>query len=90
VVATLQGAPIAVPSRPAARLSADDLGLAGDQLGLAFALVWAVVLGACLWVAWSLRARWPRSVRYTLAAPIVVLATALMFASVDLVLPGTL
>lgn len=89
VVAKLVGKPVALPSRASPRLAADDLGLTGDPAAALFALVWVAALGLVL-AAFRWARRWPRSVRYMLAAPAVAACLVLLFASLDPVLPGTL
>jgi len=90
VVARLEGAPVDVARRPQAPIASSDLGLAGDPLGLGLALVWGQLLMVAIWLTLRLRGRWPGSVTYMLAAPVILGLMLLMFTGLDRVLPGTL
>jgi LPXTG-site transpeptidase (sortase) family protein len=90
VVAKLQGAPLAVPTRPASSATAADLGLALNAVWLAVAAAWALTLAAAIVLATRLRRLWPRSVVLMFAVPVTIGLSVLLFSSFDLVLPGML
>ena len=90
VVSVLQGRPTGVTNRALEPVSASDLGLTGDSLGLGLALFWSVILAAVIWVAWRFSRQWPLRVRYLIGVPIMLTLVVLVFSSVDLALPGTL
>lgn len=90
VVAKLQGKPLAVPSRAGSPEGAEQLGLSGDPLGLSLGLVWMLLLVVAAGVTWRLRNRFPRTVVYLLAAPVLTALTLLTYANLDSVLPGTM
>ena len=90
VVAKLKGAPAAVAHRPPALVGKDELGLAGDSLGLALGIIFGELLLVVLFVAWRQRKRWPAAVIYFVGAPLALALMLLTFFSLDLLLPGTL
>lgn len=90
VFARLMGRPLAVPSRPPVFVAGAELGLGGDPVGLVLLVVFAELLAAAAWLVLRLRRRWPPVVLYTLGAPVLVTLSLLVFASIDLLLPGTL
>jgi hypothetical protein len=90
VVAKLRGEPIAVPNRPMIPISSDELGLAGDPLGLGLAALWAALLGAAIFLTWWTARNWPARVRYLFAAPILIALAVLLFSSLDRMLPSAM
>jgi len=90
VIATLQGKPIAVPTRPAVLLDPAQLGLTGDPLGLALGVLWLNLLVVAAFLTWRWRRRVPRSVLYLFAAPVLAALALLTFANLDSLLPGTM
>jgi len=90
VVAALQGKAVAVPKRSAVALQSSDLGLSGDALSASLAALWLVLLVVAASLTWRVRERWPASVRYMLATPVIIALAVLAFSSFDAVLPGTL
>jgi hypothetical protein len=90
VVATLHGKPIAVDQRAPQLVGSGDLGLAGDSLGLGLGIIWGELLLAGIWLTWRVLRRWPATVVYLIAAPILLALCVLTFSGFDLLLPGTL
>ena len=90
VIAKLKGEPVAVPTRPATVAESPDLGLAPDPIGLTVGLLWLILLVAFAYAAWRWRHRFPRSVLYLLAAPVVATLALLAYANLDGLLPGTM
>ncbi len=90
VVASLDGAPIFLPNRSPVPVGEDDLGLAGDPLGLGLALIWGQLLALVLFAGRRLTAIWSRPVVWLLATPVVLALAVLAFSSLDRMLPGTL
>ncbi len=90
VIAMLQGQPLAVSTRNPPRVTAYDLGLATDPLWLAPAALLAQLLVLTIWVAFRMRRRWPASMTYMFAGPVIVALTILTVTTLDRGLPGTL
>ena len=90
VVAMLQGQPLAVAKRIPPRITPLDLGLASDPLWLAPAGLLAQLLVGTIWLTVRMRRRWPDSVTYMLAGPVIVALTVLTVTTLDRGLPGTL
>jgi sortase A len=75
---------------PAAPLSADELGLAGDRAGAALLLVWLEVLALVAAAVVVLFRRWRRGSAYLIALPPLVASTWLVYEQLARLLPGTL
>ncbi len=90
VDASLHGPPVAVADRAPVSVGSVDLGLDGDAGGILVALLWALATVALIVVLRRVRTRWPRTVTYMFASPVLVALVVLAFSSLDRVLPGTL
>jgi sortase A len=90
VIAILQGKPDAVATRALLPDSAGELGLAYDPSALVVAAFWAELFVAVIIALPYVRRRWPATITYLFAAPVLLALTLLMFSSLDLALPGTL
>lgn len=90
VVATLVGRPTDLPGRAPATVSAGDLGLNGDAVGLWLAVLWGGLLAGAVWVVWRFSRLWPTRVRYLIGAPIILTLVVLTLSNLDRALPGSL
>lgn len=90
VVAMLQGQPVGVARRVPPSVTPADLGLAADPIWLAPAGLLIPVLVGTIWVTVRMRGRWPDSVAYMFAVPVIVALTELIVMTLDRGLPGTL
>lgn len=90
VIAMLQGQPVAVAKRAPPRITPVDLGLASDPGWLAPAALLAQLLVGAIWLAYRLRRRWPGTVIYMFAGPVIFALTLITVTTLDRGLPGTL
>ena len=90
VVATLDGNPVAVPSRPPVLVDASQLGTTGDAVALYQAIGWALLFAATVVLAVRLYRRWPSRVAYVTTTPLLLMLLLLVFQALNRLLPGTL
>jgi sortase A len=90
VVAMLRGDPLAVARRNPPGITALDLGLASDPVWLAPAALAGQLLALTIWLTVRMRRRWPVSVTYMFAGPVIAALTVLVITTIDRGLPGTL
>jgi sortase A len=90
VTATLEGHPLAVPTRPPASASPDELGTSGDVAGLYLALLWLAALAALAVCAVRAYRAWPRLAAHLVTTPPLLMLLYLVYQNLDRFLPGTL
>jgi sortase A len=89
-IAMLQGQPLALDKRVPPRITASDLGLAADPVWLAPAALLTQLLVGTVWLTGRVRRRWPASVTYLFAGPVIVALLVATVMILDRGLPGTL
>lgn len=90
VVAMLQGQPLAVAKRNPPRITPLDLGLASDPVWLAPSVLLAQLIAVAVWLTVRMRRRWPDSVTYMFAGPMIAALVVMTVTTLDRGLPGTL
>ena len=90
VTATLEGDPLGIPARPIPQLAADEQGSSGTPLALVFALGWAVLLAAAIYVTRRLYRHWPTVATYLVSTPVLLFLCWMSFENLARLLPGTL